>query len=76
MNKVTNAEFAKILGKILRRPVFVRIPGFMLRLAMGEAANAIMDEDSSIRPDKLITAALHFDYPDIESALRYEQSVY
>jgi uncharacterized protein len=69
---VTNREFAKTLGRILHRPVFLRIPAFMLRLAMGEVAEAIIEGDTHLRPDKLLTTGFQFECPDIESAIRHE----
>ena len=71
---VTNEEFARALGKILHRPVLLRIPAFILRLAMGEIAEAIVAGDSRLKPEKLQATGFHFNYPDIESAIRYELS--
>jgi NAD dependent epimerase/dehydratase family enzyme len=71
---VTNEEFAKTLGRILHRPVFLRLPAFILRLAMGEVAEAILAGDTQLRPGKLLATGFHFDYPDLESALRHELS--
>jgi hypothetical protein len=69
---VTNKEFARVLGRILHRPVLLRIPGFILRLAMGEIAEAIVAGDSPLKPEKLQATGFHFDFPDIESAIRHE----
>jgi hypothetical protein len=71
---VTNEEFARTLGRILHRPVFLKIPAFILRLAMGEIAEAIVGGDTRLKPEKLLAAGFCFDYPDIESALRHELS--
>ena len=72
---VTNEEFARVLGKFLHRPVLLRIPAFILRLAMGEVAAAIVGGDSRLKPEKLQAPGFHFDFPDIESAIRHELSV-
>ena len=69
---VTNKEFARVLGRILHRPVLLRIPGFILRLAMGEIAEAIVAGDSPLKPEKLQATGFHFDFPDTESAIRHE----
>lgn len=71
---VTNQEFAKVLGKVLGRPVLLRIPAFVLRFAMGEVAAAIVSGDSRLKPEKLNATAFHFEFPDIESAIRHELS--
>ena len=71
---VTNREFAKTPGRILHRPVFVRIPAFVLRLAMGEVAEAILAGDTRLKPEKLLATGFRFDHPTLESALRHELS--
>ena len=72
---VTFEEFARVLGKILHRPVFMKIPPFILRLAMGEVAEMVLEGDTHLRPEKLLKAGFQFDFPDIESALRHELSL-
>ena len=72
---VTFEEFARVLGKILHRPVFLKIPAFVLRLAMGEVAEMVLEGDTHLRPDKLLTTGFKFDFPNIESALRHELSL-
>ncbi len=71
---VTNADFAKVLGRILHRPVFLRVPGFILLVAMGEVAEAILAGDPHLKPEKLLATGFRFEFPDIESALRHELS--
>jgi NAD dependent epimerase/dehydratase family enzyme len=39
---VTNAEFTKTLGSVLRRPTILPIPGFSVRLAFGEMGDALL----------------------------------
>jgi uncharacterized protein (TIGR01777 family) len=72
---VTNREFARTLGRILHRPVFLRLPAFALRLAMGEVAEAIVAGDTHLKPEKLLASGFRFAYPDLESAIRHELSV-
>jgi uncharacterized protein (TIGR01777 family) len=38
-NPVNNAEFTKILGRNLHRPTLMTMPGFVLRIIMGEVAD-------------------------------------
>jgi uncharacterized protein (TIGR01777 family) len=71
---VTNAEFARTLAEVLRRPRFLRVPRWVLRLAMGEVADAICEGDANLRPAKLTATGFQFLYPDISSALRHELS--
>ncbi len=39
---VTMNEFSKVLGRVLKRPSFFRVPSFLLRLIMGEAAEVVL----------------------------------
>ncbi len=71
---VTNAEFARALGRIVRRRVFLKISVFVLRLAVGEIAKAIAAGDTRRKPEKLVASGFCFEYPDLESALRHELS--
>lgn len=41
-NPVTNAEFTKSLGAALHRPTVVPLPGFALKLALGESAEVVI----------------------------------
>jgi uncharacterized protein len=66
---VTNAEFARALGRAMRRPAFMPAPGFALRLALGEMADALLlsgQRAVPARPEKL---GFTFRYPRIEEAL-------
>jgi uncharacterized protein (TIGR01777 family) len=67
-NPVTNKEFTKTLGNILKRPTFFRVPIFVMKLFFGEVANAIT---SSIKayPKNLLSAGFNFKFENIKSAL-------
>jgi len=64
---VTNKEFTEILGKLLKRPAFFRVPIFMLRLIFGELANII---SFSVRgyPENLLSEGFKFKFENIEDA--------
>jgi uncharacterized protein (TIGR01777 family) len=68
---VTNAEFARILGRVLSRPAVLPVPAFGLRLALGEMASMVL---ASVRldPSKLVRSGFDFRYPELEGALRAE----
>ena len=67
-NPVTVNEFATALGKALGRPSFARAPGFILRLAMGEAADTLL---ASLRvvPSRALEAGYQFKFPELAGAL-------
>jgi hypothetical protein len=67
---VRNGEFARALGKVLNRPSFMPVPGFMIKIAWGEFADSILG-GQKVLPAKLQAAGFTFEYPDIEAALRH-----
>ena len=67
---VTNKEFTKVLGKVLSRPTLFPAPAFVLRLALGEMADALLLSSARIEPKKLISTGYTFRYTQLEDALR------
>ncbi|MFQ5739347.1 MAG: TIGR01777 family oxidoreductase [Acidobacteriota bacterium] len=66
----TNKEFSKSLGKVLRRPAFMPVPGFALRMLMGEMAQCLLLEGQRVLPKKAGQIGFQFKHPRLESALR------
>ena len=67
---VTNREFTRTLGRVLRRPSLVPAPGFALRLMLGEMADALLLSGARVVPRRLIRSGFAFRHPDLEGALR------
>jgi uncharacterized protein (TIGR01777 family) len=63
------SEFAAAVGKVLHRPAAVRAPEFALRLALGEAADALLNLQR-VLPRKALESGFEFQFPAIEPALR------
>jgi len=68
---VTNREFTKALGQVLRRPTLVPVPAFALKLVLGEMAEATLLASTRARPDRLVSSGYRFRYPGLEGALRH-----
>ncbi len=68
-NPLTNAEFGRVLGKVLGRPSFIPAPGFAFNLAFGEVATIVLDGQKAI-PAKLQAMGYDFAYPTAEEALK------
>lgn len=66
---VTNKEFSKALGRVLHRPSFMKTPGFVLRVALGEAAN-VVTKGQRVLPKKALQAGYPFKFTKAETALR------
>ena len=69
-NPVTNAEFAKALGKVLKRPAFLPAPGFAVKLLLGEMAQALLLDSQRVLPNHLLKASFVFQHPEIGGALQ------
>jgi uncharacterized protein (TIGR01777 family) len=65
-------EFARSLGRALRRPVLFRAPAFALRLALGELASSLL-ESQRADASKARESGYLFRYPDLAAALRAAQ---
>ncbi|MBM3750778.1 MAG: TIGR01777 family protein [Acidimicrobiia bacterium] len=66
---VTNAEFSKALGKALGRPSLFPVPGFVLKLIVGEMAGPALLAGQRVVPKHALDLGFTFQYPDIASAL-------
>ena len=66
---VTNAQLSKALGRVLRRPAVMPVPGFALRLLYGEMAS-IVTTGVRMVPGRLDELGYEFRRPDLEDALR------
>jgi uncharacterized protein (TIGR01777 family) len=68
-NPVQNKSFAQILGRQLKRPVWLPIPAFALQLALGEAATLALD-GRPVFPKRLFELGYKFQYDKLEAALK------
>jgi uncharacterized protein (TIGR01777 family) len=68
-NPVSNRELATTLGRVLRRPAIVPLPGVVLRLLLGEVAELVLG-GQHVTPSRAMTEGFSFRYPELEPALR------
>ena len=66
---VTNAEFARALGRAMHRPALVPAPAFAVKLVVGEMADAALASQRAL-PGKPLAYGYHFRYPEIDIAFR------
>jgi uncharacterized protein (TIGR01777 family) len=67
-NPVTNKEYSKVLGRVLKRPSFIPIPAFAMRLLVGEVATVVLDGQRAV-PTRLQEAGYDFQFTNLEPAL-------
>lgn len=65
---VTNWELSKVLGRVLRRPAMLPVPGAALRLLYGEMAE-IVTTGQRVLPAKALVLGYEFRHPHLPEAL-------
>ena len=68
---VTNAEFTRILGRVLNRPALIPAPGFVLELLLGAMTEPLLLASARVNPEKLLDSGFEFSYPTLQTALRH-----
>jgi len=68
---VRQREFARALGRVLKRPAVLPAPAFALRLLLGRGmAAALLLYSAKVEPARLLSAGFEFQFPALEPALR------
>lgn len=68
-NPVSNRDFARTLGKVMRGPSFFPTPALALKIALGEASTLALDGQRVV-PDALNKLGFRFDHPELGATLR------
>ena len=63
-------DFARTLGRVLRRPAVVPAPAAMLRVFLGAMADEMLLASQRARPARLIDLGFEFRHAPLESAIR------
>ncbi len=66
---VTMNEYAATLGRVLRRPVLMRVPSFALKVAMGSNLAELVLTGQRAIPRVLLERKFSFEHPALERAL-------
>jgi uncharacterized protein len=66
---VRNRELSKVIGNVLNRPSWLRVPGFAVRAVAGELADYVLD-GRNVVPKRLVELGYVFKYPELAGALR------
>ena len=70
---VTNKAFVSAFANALNRPAFMPLPGFALKVIMGEAADMLLTGQRVI-PQKLLDAGFEFKFDSIDKAFAATES--
>jgi uncharacterized protein (TIGR01777 family) len=70
---VTNAEFTRALGRVLRRPAIAPVPRFALELLFGaEMTREVLLSSQRVVPRRLLERGFAFGHPTVEAMLGFE----
>ncbi len=69
---VRSEEFTSTVSRVLGRKPGFPMPVFLLRLMLGEMAEALIVASRRIEPRKLLASGYSFRFPRLEDALRHE----
>ncbi|MDC0184137.1 TIGR01777 family oxidoreductase [Candidatus Poseidoniales archaeon] len=69
-NPERQKNFAKALGKVLRRPAFAPLPKFVIKIIFGEMGENLTLDSQRVLPTRLQKEGYDFVHEDLESALR------
>ncbi|MFO8067599.1 MAG: TIGR01777 family oxidoreductase [Bacteroidales bacterium] len=62
-------EFSKTLAKVLKKPSWIRVPEYILRITLGQMSETITHGQNAI-PEKTSNAGFKFQFPTIKTALK------
>ncbi len=69
---VTNREFTQVLSRALSRPAMLPMPGFVIRLILGEEkSRELLLASVRAHPKRLLDAGFSFQHPDIADAIQW-----
>ena len=68
-NPVSNKVFSETLGHVLKRPVFFKVPGFVLKLMLGGMAEELLLSGQTVIPAMVLDAGYEFQFAELKDAL-------
>ena len=66
---VTMRAFCRALGKAMKRPSYLPVPGFALKALLGEMAVELILQGQRALPKRLLTSGFEFRFPGVDAAL-------
>ncbi|PKL84651.1 MAG: TIGR01777 family protein [Ignavibacteriae bacterium HGW-Ignavibacteriae-1] len=68
-NPVKVDEFARILGKVMGKPSFFKVPKFLLNALLGESAEMVLSSQN-VSAHKILDKGFLFKFPELKESLR------
>jgi uncharacterized protein len=67
----TNADYTRVLGKVLNRPTLFTVPAPAARIMLGEITDELLLASARVEPVRLQEAGYSFRHPELKGALRH-----
>lgn len=67
--QMSNAAFYRTMARVMKRPYWLPVPAFAMRLVLGEMSVLVL-EGRFAKPSKLLEMGFRFKYPELVDALR------
>lgn len=67
---ITNAGFTEALARTLRRPAFLSMPAFAVKLLFGEMGRAALLASARVQPVRLLDSSFEFRSPQLDAAFK------
>jgi uncharacterized protein len=68
---IAHGDFARTLGRVLRRPAVLPVPSLALRLLFGAEAAWLLESGQRVLPARLVASGFRFRFSAVEPALRH-----
>jgi uncharacterized protein (TIGR01777 family) len=66
---ITNFQFTKVLGRVLKKPTIFPVPEIVLKVLLGEMADQLLLASLPVLPEKLLLSGFEFKDQDLEETL-------
>jgi uncharacterized protein (TIGR01777 family) len=69
---VSQHAFTTTLSATLKRPVFVNMPSWLVKMLFGQMGEELLLSGQTVAPERLMIAQFNFKYPTLASSLAHE----
>ena len=65
---MSNSEMGRVLARVTKRPYWMPVPAFLLKLVLGEMSTLVLD-GQKVMPKRLLEAGYKFSFNDLDDAV-------
>lgn len=68
-NPLSNKNFSKILAQTFKKPMFLTMPSFIVKIIFGEMGETLLLNGQRVLPNKITNAGYSFEFSDLKKSL-------